>query len=132
MTPLTRLLAVQHHVPQCLSLSLVDLEEGSHISTAPESTHDSTLPQNPISDSKLPLSALVDAFFASAPPVEPGTAGPNEIQDVVVQSGSHVHVFCRSVKHPSRVLHTVCQASAGIGPILVGCRQALQALQRPD
>lgn len=129
--PLNDLRAVQHHVPQCLSVAVLDLHEGRILSASPAFDTVASCPT---------LGAAAFEFFsenlAAPDPAphrdscqdDPNTLSP--LQDIVVQSAGQFHVFCRSEQDPSRILLCVCKAEAGLGPILAGSRIALQVLQR--
>ena len=120
---------VQSRIPHCLSLAVLDIEHGTVLGMVSEM--DEALDGGQ-------LSAAAGEFFGGDDPEltqrllhAGGDADlePTDLRDVIVQSGDVLHVFCRSLKVPARILLCVCRAEAGLGPILAGSRLALEELQ---
>lgn len=121
--------AIQSYIPHCLSLAVLDIERGTVLGMVSEM--DEAL------DGNL-MSAAAGVFFGSDDPeftqrlLHAGgdsDVEPTDLRDVIVRSGDLLHVFCRSLRDPARILLCVCRAEAGLGRILAGSRIALKELQ---
>lgn len=127
----SRLVEAQKSLPECVTLSLVDIKTGMPLVIGTPGSH----PQEVLDL----LAGATGGLFESANVTQIegmfkrirgiDDDGRHHFQEIIVMSDDLVHVFQRGNRYEGTVLVSVCRASANLGLVLAKSRDALASIE---